>query len=241
MLTGQISSQARHVVHDQTSSAVIRSSTELAPTEISASTVTSGGTFGLAVAAITSPTLRTISRGSSGLPVRLAGHTEVQRPQIVQASVSMSCFQVKSSTFAPEGVELGLHQVGQRLHGALGPGPVPQPHVHRRREHVAQLGGGQEHQEGEEADEVGAPQDLVGPGRCSPTSRRPRRRSASPRTTTSRSRPAVEGDAQPLGQEPGHADEEEHPEDERRPRASSWSRCGRAPRGSAGRWPTGCR
>src|SRR5437870_594992 len=97
MLTGQISSQALQVVQAQTSSAVIRSSTEPAEIVISESTVTGGGTFGEAVAAITSPTLSTISRGSSGLPVLLAGHTDVQRPQIVQASVSISCFQVKSS------------------------------------------------------------------------------------------------------------------------------------------------
>src|SRR5437764_1260198 len=99
MLTGQISSQALQVVQAQTSSAVIRSSTEPAEIVISSSTVTGGGTLGSAVAAMTSPTLRTISLGSSGLPVLLAGHTEVQRPQIVQASVSMSCFQVKSSIF----------------------------------------------------------------------------------------------------------------------------------------------
>src|SRR4051812_27240780 len=97
MLTGQISSQALQVVQAQTSSAVIRSRTAPADTVISESRVTGGGTLGLAVAAMTSPILRTISRGSSGLPVLLAGHTDVQRPQIVQASVSMSCFQVKSS------------------------------------------------------------------------------------------------------------------------------------------------
>ena len=50
------------------------------------------------VAAITWPTFNTISRGSSGLPVAWAGHTLVQRPQTVHASVSNSCFQVKSST-----------------------------------------------------------------------------------------------------------------------------------------------
>jgi len=42
--------------------------------------------------------LSTISRGSSGLPVAWAGHTEVQRPHMVQASVSSNCFHVKSST-----------------------------------------------------------------------------------------------------------------------------------------------
>ena len=54
---------------------------------------------GSPVAAITSPTFSTISRGSSGLPVACAGHTDVQRPQIVHASVSKSCFHVKSSIF----------------------------------------------------------------------------------------------------------------------------------------------
>jgi hypothetical protein len=46
---------------------------------------------------MTLPILVTISRGSSGLPVAWAGHTAVQRPQMVQASVSSSCFQVKSA------------------------------------------------------------------------------------------------------------------------------------------------
>src|SRR5712691_701263 len=97
MLTGQISSQALHVVHAQISSGVIRSSTEFVDTVIPPSTPTGVRTFGSPEAAITSPILRTISRGSRGLPVWLAGHTDVQRPQMVQASVSMSCFQVKSS------------------------------------------------------------------------------------------------------------------------------------------------
>ena len=65
---------------------------------MSRSMPTGGDTCGSPVAAITSPTFSTISRGSSGLPVACAGHTDVQRPQIVHASVSKSCFQVKSST-----------------------------------------------------------------------------------------------------------------------------------------------
>jgi hypothetical protein len=52
---------------------------------------------------MTSPVFSTISRGSSALPVAWAGHTLVHRPHIVQASVSSSCFQVKSSmTLAPK-------------------------------------------------------------------------------------------------------------------------------------------
>ena len=97
MFTGQISSHALHVVHAQSSSDVTRSNTESAVMVMSRSTPTGGDTAGSPVAAITSPTFSTISRGSSGLPVACAGHTEVQRPQIVHASVSKSCFQVKSS------------------------------------------------------------------------------------------------------------------------------------------------
>ena len=65
---------------------------------ISPSTPIGGVTAGVPLAAMTSPTLSTISRGSSDLPVACAGHTEVQRPHIVHESVSSSCFQVKSST-----------------------------------------------------------------------------------------------------------------------------------------------
>ncbi len=98
MLTGQISSHALQLVHAQISSGVIRSNRLLAPIVMSRSVPSGGLTTGLPVAAITSPTLSTISRGSSGLPVACAGHTLVQRPHIVQASVSSSCFHVKSST-----------------------------------------------------------------------------------------------------------------------------------------------
>ncbi len=98
MFTGQISSHALQVVQAQISSDVIRSNSELAPILISGSVPIGGDTTGLPVAAITSPVLSTISRGSSGLPVAWAGHTLVQRPHIVQASVSSSCFHVKSST-----------------------------------------------------------------------------------------------------------------------------------------------
>ena len=98
MFTGQISSHALHDVHDHSSSAVMRSKRLSAVTVISRSMPTGGDTGGVPVRAITSPVLLTISRGSSGLPVACAGHTEVQRPQIVHASVSNSCFQVKSST-----------------------------------------------------------------------------------------------------------------------------------------------
>src|SRR6266542_5084482 len=88
MFTGQISSHALQLVHAQISSAVIRSNSELAEIVISLSTPIGGLTWPLgAVAAITSPVFRTISRGSRGLPVACAGHTLVHRPHIVHASV----------------------------------------------------------------------------------------------------------------------------------------------------------
>src|SRR5438445_5636833 len=97
MLTEQISSHALHDVHAQSSSDVMRSNTESAVMVMPLAVLTGGDTTGSPVAAITSPTFSTISRGSRGLPVACAGHTDVQRPQIVHASVSKSCFQVKSS------------------------------------------------------------------------------------------------------------------------------------------------
>src|SRR3954451_21422857 len=99
MLTGQISSQALQLVHAQISSGVIRSNNEFEEIVISRSTPSGGLTLPCtAVAAITSPVFNTISRGSSDLPVACAGHTLVQRPHIVHASVSSNCFHVKSST-----------------------------------------------------------------------------------------------------------------------------------------------
>ena len=100
MLTGQCSSQARHEVHAHNSSLVMRSNIQFAGTVISASVPIGGETCGLPVAAMTSPVLSTISRGSSGLPVACAGQTLVQRPHMVHESVSSSCFQVKSSMVA---------------------------------------------------------------------------------------------------------------------------------------------
>ena len=77
----------------------MRSKTESVLTEMSDTVPTGGDTTGLPVAVMTSPTFSTISRGSSGFPVACAGHTEVQRPHTVHASVSSNCFQVKSSIF----------------------------------------------------------------------------------------------------------------------------------------------
>src|SRR5579863_3615164 len=103
MLTGQISSHALHEVHAQISSGVMRENTLSALTVSSGTWPTMGGTGGDPDSLITWPTLSTISRGSSGLPVACAGQTLVHRPHTVQASVSSSCFHVKSlTTLAPK-------------------------------------------------------------------------------------------------------------------------------------------
>ena len=189
MLTGQISSQALQLVQAQISSAVIRSNTESAVTVSSASWPTTGlmGPPGW-VAAMTWPTLRTISRGSSGLPVAWAGHTDGAAPadgagvgveQLLPGEVL--------DGVGPEGLQLGLGQVGQRLHRPLGPVPVPEVHVERRREHVAQLGRRHQDDEGEEGQHVDEPRPLVGDLQLAAVrARRRRRRAGSRRTATSR-------------------------------------------------------
>src|SRR4030095_15742682 len=97
MLTGQISSHALHDVHAQISSGVMRSKRESADTVISGSTPMGGEIGGVPVRAMTSPVLSTISRGSSGLPVAWAGHTDVHRPHIGQAAGSGSGLQAECS------------------------------------------------------------------------------------------------------------------------------------------------
>src|SRR5437588_1234021 len=84
MFTGHTSSHALHDVHAQISSDVMRSKTESALMAISGSSPTTGDTRPPSgpVAAITLPTLSTISRGSRGLPVAWGGHTLVHRPQM---------------------------------------------------------------------------------------------------------------------------------------------------------------
>ena len=122
MLTGQISSHALHDVHAHSSSDVMRSNTRSAATVMSRSMPTGGDTDGVAGRGHHLADLQHDLAGSSGLPVACAGHTDVQRPQIVHASVSKSCFQVKSSIVdRAERLELGLHEVRHRLHRALGP------------------------------------------------------------------------------------------------------------------------
>src|SRR6201747_1828546 len=109
MLTGQTSSHALQEVQAQISSGVMRSKRDDDMIVISGTVPRGGGTTGLPEAAMTSPTLSTISRGSRGLPVAWAGQRLVQRPHMVQAAVSSSCFPGSSSTTeGTEGSGLGF-------------------------------------------------------------------------------------------------------------------------------------
>ena len=121
MFTGQISSQALHEVQAQSSSGVMRSK-RLSDRDGDLGVDADGGRhFGWPLAAMTSPTLSTISRGSSGLPVAWAGQTEVQRPHMVQASVSSSCFQVISLTVeAPKDSSSVSMRLGRGFMAPLG-------------------------------------------------------------------------------------------------------------------------
>ena len=176
MLTGQISSHALHDVHAHISSA--RDALEQRV----------GGDGDLAVdadrrrhrrrrrcAAMTSPIFSTISRGSSGLPVACAGHTR-RAAAAHRAGVGVEQLlpgEVLDGRRA-ERLELGLHEVRHRLHRALGPVAGPQVHVQRRREHVPQHRGRQDHEERDERDDVRRPRCTWCQRRraCSATSRR---------------------------------------------------------------------
>ena len=217
MLTGQISSHALHDVHAQSSSDVMRSNTESAVMVMSCAVPTGGETTGSPVAAMTSPTFSTISRGSSGLPVACAGHTEVQRPQTVHASVSKSCFQVKSSMVDAPNVSRSVSmRFGMGFIAPLGRSLSLQVHVHRRRDHVAQLRGRQDHEERDERGEVDAPQPAV---RVLEPADRPaveqRRERVADERPLLEVGPADERDAQRLGEEAGDRDHEEREQDHR--------------------------
>ena len=94
-------------------------------TSISGSTPIGGDTAGSPVRAMTSPVFSTISRGSSGLPVAWAGQTDVQRPHMVQASVSMQLLPGEAlDGGGSERLQFGRLEVGQGLHRPLRPLPT---------------------------------------------------------------------------------------------------------------------
>ena len=216
MFTGQISSQALQLVQAQISSAVIRSNSELAEIVISWSTPIGGDTGPTgAVAAMTSPVFRTISRGSSGLPVACAGQTLVQRPHIVQASVSSSCFQVKSwTTLAPKVSSDVSARLGSGFIAPFGRSLSLRYMLRGDSEHVAEHRDRQDQQEDDEGQDVGAPQDLVPgverAGRTPVDERGQRVADEAPPLEGGR---ALLRDPHHLGGVARQADEQEHPED----------------------------
>ena len=165
---------------------------------------------------MTSPVLSTISRGSSGLPVAWAGHTRVQRPHIVQASVSSSCFQVKSSTVeAPK--------VSSSVSIRLGMGFIAPLGRSRSRRYMfsgdvnmwRSIVTGRITRKTKKRDDVGdPPAPGASPARLSHAVDQARQRVADERPLLEVG-PAVEGDAERLGAEAGDADGEERAEDDR--------------------------
>ena len=136
----------------------------------------------------------------------------------MHASVSNSCFHVKSSIFtAPKLSSSVSMRFGIGFIAPLGRSRSLQVHVHRRREHVAQLRGRQDREEREERDDVDAPQPPVRVARAVCTTRPSTRlgeRVADERPLLER-RPALERDAQAFDEEAGDADDEERAEDHR--------------------------
>ena len=215
MFTGQISSHALHEVQAHTSSEVMRSKRLLA----------ADGDLGVDAD-------RRRHRRRAGAGHDLAGlEHDLARVERLAGGVGRAHRRAAAAHRAGVGVEqllpgevldrggaealeLGLHEVRHRLHGALGALAVAQVHVQRRREDVAQHRDRQDRHEQEEAGDVGDPPDLVDAGQVAVLVDQ-RRRAGSRRTTTPRTpgRPS-QGDAPHLGAEAGDGDGEERAEDE---------------------------
>ena len=193
----------------------MRSNTESAPMVMSPSRPMGVDTLGSPVRAMTSPVLSTISRGSSGLPVAWAGQTLVQRPHMVQASVSSSCFQVKSSMVeAPKLSSSVSIRFGIGFMAPLGRSrsfrymfsgdvnmcrSIVTDRIDRKTKNVATWT---------------IHQTWCQPSRCEVFSIEVRERVADDRPLLER-RPAHDGDAVGLGEEAGDPEAEEHGEDHR--------------------------
>ena len=154
-----------------------------------------------------------------------AGHTLVQRPHIVQASVSSSCFHVKSSTTDAPNVSSSVSaRLGSGFIAPFGRSWCAQVHVQRRGEHVPQHRQREDDEEGDERDDVGDPRPLVDgvEGVHRPAVDEPAERPAdeAPLLVVRRhsirpppGRRSILGDAEHLGGEPGEADGQQHAED----------------------------
>ena len=186
MFTGQISSHALHDVQAHTSSEVMRSKRLLAPTVISGSTPIGGDTGGRAGAghdlAGLEHDLARVERLAGGVG---RAHRRAATAHRAGVGVEQLLPGEVLDRGGAEALELGLHEVRHRPHGALGALAVAQVHVQRRREDVAQHRDRQDRHEHEEAGDVGDPPDLVDAGQVAVLVDQ-RRRAGSRRTTTPR-------------------------------------------------------
>ena len=164
---------------------------------------------------MTSPVFSTISRGSSGLPVAWAGHTEVQRPHIVQASVSISCFQVNVSIVEAPNVSSSVDsRSGSGFMAPFG----------RSRSDRYMLSGevnmwriivpGMMARKAQKLSDVGDPPRLMPAVEVADTVDQLGQRIADDRPPLE-VRGVLDGDAERLGPETGHADGGEHAENHR--------------------------
>ena len=152
MFTGQISSHALHDVHAHTSSEVMRSKRLLADTVISGSTPIGGDTGGRAGAG---HDLTGLEHDLAWVE-RLAGgvgraHRRAAAAHRAGVGVEELLPGEVLDRGGAEALELGLHEVRHRPHGALGPLAVAQVHVQRRREDVPQHRDREDRHEEEEA------------------------------------------------------------------------------------------
>src|SRR5665213_320900 len=121
MSTGHSSTQAPHVVHDQSTSGSI-----VVGTNVATSALLAPDKSRSAEANMFSRSPIMTNLGLRGLPVVHAGQTDWQRPHSVQVAKSSICFQVKSSILpAPKTVSsltLSISHVGGLIEAAERPG-----------------------------------------------------------------------------------------------------------------------
>ena len=155
MLTGQISSQALQVVQAQTSSGVMRSKTESTRDRDLGRRADRGRHAGIAGGGHDLAGLEHDLAGVEGLA---GGVGRAHRGAAPAHGAGVGVEQLLPGEVldggGTEALELGLHQVRHGLHRALGPVAVLQVHVQRRGEHVAQHRDREDHEEGEEREDV---------------------------------------------------------------------------------------
>ena len=218
MFTGQISSHALHDVHAHSSSDVMRSNTESAVMVMPSvdadrrrhDRVAGGGHH-----------LADLQHDLAGVE-RLAGrvrraHRRAAPADRARVGVEQLLPGEVLDRRRAERLELGLHQVRHGLHRALGPVLVLQVHVHRRRDHVAELRGRQDHEERDERERSGCP-TATGAACWSALADHESNSDESGYPTNdhfSKSGRPSQRDAQRLGEEAGDRDHEERDEDHR--------------------------